>query len=261
MRHGGGSILSSPTVRLGRRLGDRRRPSSLHRATSDRVRVDADEVEAARDDVPRGGAERRGGTPPARSRAPCGGGRSGGSRRRRGSRRSGSRAARAARVASATTAGSSSSRLTRSRSSACERLDGLQLGVLGLGVAEDPGDPRVRVLHVVDGVLGALLRGEVDVDLDRLVGAAVDEEPAGRVDADLVDQLVEEHDVAGALRHLRRLAAAGQVDELVEQHLDARPGRSRASGRSPGTTWRCCGGRRRARRWPGRYPRSSLSTR
>ncbi len=51
--------------------------------------------------------------------------------------------------------------------------------------------------------------------------SAVDEEPAGGVDADLVQQLVEEHDVAAPLRHLRRLALPGQVDELVEEHLHA----------------------------------------
>src|SRR5689334_12151461 len=88
-------------------------------------------------------------------------------------------------------------------------------------VAHDPGNPRVRVLHVEDGVLLRLLRGEVDVDLDRLVGAAADEVPAGGVDADLVDELVEEDHVAPTLRHLRLPPAAGQVDELVEEHLDA----------------------------------------
>ena len=84
-----------------------------------------------------------------------------------------------------------------------------------------PGDPSVRVLDVVDGVLLAPLRRQVDVDLDRLVGAARDEVPARRVDPHLVEELVEEDDVAAALRHLRRLAASGQVDELVDQHLDA----------------------------------------
>src|SRR5579862_1039794 len=65
-----------------------------------------------------------------------------------------------------------------------------------LGVPEDPGDARVRVLHVVDGVLLRALRGQVDVDLDRLVRAAADEVPPRGVDADLVEEVVEEHDVA-----------------------------------------------------------------
>src|SRR5262249_59140281 len=47
------------------------------------------------------------------------------------------------------------------------------------GVAHDPRDPRVCVLHVVHGVLLRLFGGEVDIDLDRLVVATVDEVPAG----------------------------------------------------------------------------------
>ena len=159
----------------------------------------------------------------SRSRARGGGGRSGGSRRRRGSRRSGSPAARAARPPRRRRRGSRARRLTRSRSSRRERRPAARADTSCVArVAHDPGDARVRVLDVVDGVLLRLLGGEVDVDLDRLVGAAVDEVPARRVDADLVDEVVEEDDVAAPLRHLRLLAAAGQVDELVEQHLDAR---------------------------------------
>src|ERR671935_2549847 len=95
---------------------------------------------------------------------------------------------------------------------------------LGLArVPEDPGDARVRVLDVVDRVLLALLGREVDVDLDRLVRSPRDEVPAGGVDADLVHELVQGDDVAAPLRHLRLLAAARQVDELVQEHLD--PGR------------------------------------
>ena len=78
----------------------------------------------------------------------------------------------------------------------------------------------MRVLDVEDGVLRGLLGREVDVDVDRLVVAARDEVPAGRVDADLVDEVVQEHDVAAALGHLRRLASLRQVDELVDQHLE-----------------------------------------
>ncbi len=79
----------------------------------------------------------------------------------------------------------------------------------------------MRVLDVVDRVLLGPLGREVDVDLDRLVGPAVDQVPARRVHADLVHEVVEKDDLAATLRHRRLLAAAGQVDELVEQHLDA----------------------------------------
>ena len=89
-------------------------------------------------------------------------------------------------------------------------------------VPQDPRDPRVRVLHVVDRILSRLLPRKVDVDLDRLVVAARDEVPARGVDADLVEE------ARPATR--RRLGASTssscspprvEVDELVEQHLDA----------------------------------------
>ena len=78
----------------------------------------------------------------------------------------------------------------------------------------------MNVLDVVDRVLPRPLLGEVDVDLDRLVVSAVDEEPARGVDADLIHEVVEEDDLSLSLRHLRPLAAARQMDELVEEHLD-----------------------------------------
>ena len=95
----------------------------------------------------------RAGTPAARSRARDARGRSGGSRRRRGSRTPGSPAGRACSAASATTAGSSASRFTSSRSSGASEPDGLRRHRRVAGVAQDPRDARVRVLHVVDGVL------------------------------------------------------------------------------------------------------------
>src|SRR5581483_628056 len=72
-------------------------------------------------------------------------------------------------------------------------------------VSQCPGDACVRVLDVVHGILLGALGSEVDVDLDRLVRPAIDEKPAGRVDADLVEKVVEEDDVAASLRHLRQL--------------------------------------------------------
>ncbi len=53
-----------------------------------------------------------------------------------------------------------------------ERRRGRGRGLRAGCVAEDARDPGVGVLDVVDGVLLRLLRGEVDVDLDRLVVAA-----------------------------------------------------------------------------------------
>ena len=118
-------------------------------------------------------------------------------------------------------------------------------------VAEDPRDPRVRVLDVVDRVLGRLLGGEVDVDVDRLVGAAVDEVPARRVDADLVDEVVEEDDVAAASTSssARRRESGGRAGRGAPRRAR---GRSRACPRLPSSARRTRGGRRRARRSRGR---------
>ena len=78
----------------------------------------------------------------------------------------------------------------------------------------------MRVLDVVDRVLLRLLGRQVDVDLDRLVVAPGDEVPAGGVDADLLDELLEEDDVAAALRDPLRLPLLDDGDELVDEHLD-----------------------------------------
>src|SRR5215211_5101026 len=88
------------------------------------------------------------------------------------------------------------------------------------GLLEDARDPRVRVLDVADGVLVRLLPGQVDVDLHGLLVARPHEVPPGGVDTDLVDELVEEDDVAASLRHLPGLSRLRQVHELVDQHVD-----------------------------------------
>ena len=50
--------------------------------------------------------------------------------------------------------------------------------------------------------------------------APLEHEEAGRVDADVVEQLVEGDEVAAALRHLRSLAAVDDVDELHDRELE-----------------------------------------
>ena len=67
------------------------------------------------------------------------------------------------------------------------------------------------------------------------VVAALDHEEAGRVDADVVDQLVERHELALALRHPRALAA---LDDLTSCMIGAskrsRVGRAPRSPRASG---------------------------
>ena len=56
--------------------------------------------------------------------------------------------------------------------------------------------------------------------LDRGVVRARQQKPARRIDPDLCNQLIERHELAGALGHLRALAAAQQMHELHDQQLE-----------------------------------------
>ena len=86
-------------------------------------------------------------------------------------------------------------------------------------LARDRGDAGVRVLHVVDGVLHRLRGDDVEVEGERGVDALQQEGEPGDVRIDLVEDVGEGDDVAGALRDPHRLAAAHQLHELAEQHL------------------------------------------
>ena len=76
------------------------------------------------------------------------------------------------------------------------------------------------VLDVEDRVLGRLLLRELDVEVDLGRRAPRRERPAGGVDADLREQLVERHELAGPLRHRDLDALGDEPDPGVEQDLD-----------------------------------------
>ena len=78
----------------------------------------------------------------------------------------------------------------------------------------------MRVLHVVDRVLAGLLASEVEVEVDGRVVRARQQVPAGGVDADLLDEVVERDELPRPLGHLRPLAGANQVHELHDQQLE-----------------------------------------
>jgi len=90
----------------------------------------------------------------------------------------------------------------------------------GARLRQHRGDPRVRVLHVVDRVVGALAHGEVQVEVDGRVVGALQQVEARRVDADLLDQLVECHVLALALGHRGAPLDPDQVDELLDHDLE-----------------------------------------
>ena len=76
------------------------------------------------------------------------------------------------------------------------------------------------VLDVVDGVLARLLLGQLDVEVDPRRRPARGEEPARRVDADLVEELVEGDERAGPLAHRDLDAVDDEADPGDQQHPD-----------------------------------------
>src|SRR5689334_25216416 len=66
--------------------------------------------------------------------------------------------------------------------------------------AQDARDTRVRVLHVVDRVVLALLARQRQVEVERGVVAALDEEEAGGVAAEAVHRAAELQEPAAPLR-------------------------------------------------------------
>ena len=78
----------------------------------------------------------------------------------------------------------------------------------------------VSVLDVVHRVLAALLHGEVDVQVQRRVVRASDEQEARGVHADGVDEVVHGHDVSAPFAHPPGLTALEQVHELADDELE-----------------------------------------
>ena len=61
---------------------------------------------------------------------------------------------------------------------------------LGRG-AQHARDPRVRVLHVEDGVVHRLASRELEIDLDRGVPGAREQQEPRRVGPDLVEEVID----------------------------------------------------------------------
>ena len=88
--------------------------------------------------------------------------------------------------------------------------------------------PRARTARSRPGCPGRRAR-ETEVEIDGRVVAALGEEPARRVGADVVDQLIESDELALALRHPRPLTAVDDTDELHDRRLVAVAGRPSAA--------------------------------
>ena len=88
-----------------------------------------------------------------------------------------------------------------------------------LCVLEHGADTRVRVLHIVQRVIGILLNSKVKVELHLgLSGAAVEEETRC-IDRNLVEQVGQRQALAGTLGHADNLAALHHADKLHEHDL------------------------------------------
>src|SRR5207249_6784366 len=83
------------------------------------------------------------------------------------------------------------------------------------GGAEDARDARVRVLHVVDGIVVRLLHRELEVELEWGVGAALQHEEARDVRADGVEHVLEQQVLSGASADPCEHALFDEVDVLV----------------------------------------------
>ena len=103
------------------------------------------------------------------------------------------------------------------------QVDGVERAPLDAGLGGLPADrvdPRVGVLHVEDRVLVRLRGDQVEVDGLAGVERLEQEGEPGHVGADLVDEVVEQHEVAGPLRQPHLLAAPHERHELAEDDLE-----------------------------------------
>ncbi len=80
-------------------------------------------------------------------------------------------------------------------------------------------------------VLVLVRREDLDVQGQRRVDRVPAQRVAGRVDADLLDELLERHDHPGPLGELDLLAAAHDLHQLPDQHLDGDVGVVAGAGR------------------------------
>ena len=98
-------------------------------------------------------------------------------------------------------------------------LPRFQADALSGGPADQAGDPGVRVLDVVHGVVHGLAGDLLDVEVQRRVRGPRQKRVPGGVGADLVEKLVKRDQLAGPLAHLDLLAAPVQRHQLVEDEL------------------------------------------
>ena len=80
----------------------------------------------------------------------------------------------------------------------------------------------VAVLDIEHRVVLGLLDHLGEIEIQHRVVLAEQHHEAHRVGADLVDHLAQRDEIAGAFRHLHRLAVAQQLDELHDLDVQRR---------------------------------------
>ena len=88
------------------------------------------------------------------------------------------------------------------------------------GLAPDGAQAGVGVLHVVDGIVGGLLRPQIQVDVQGGVHRGAHQRVARAVNTDRVHEVFEGDHGACALGHLHGLTVAHEVDHLADEHLN-----------------------------------------
>src|SRR5207249_1143671 len=104
------------------------------------------------------------------------------------------------------------------------------------GGSQDARDARVRVLHVVDGVLVRLLHRELEIEVELPVGARLQEEVPRRVLTDRFDDLLEQQELSSPPSHPLEHALVQEAHVLVEDHLELLEQAERLHRRAPRIT-------------------------
>ena len=86
--------------------------------------------------------------------------------------------------------------------------------------AVDASQAGQRVLNLVDGVLLRALEGQIQIEDHLLLWSALQKEVARDVRANLLDQVPQRDEIAGALAELHLFSAALDPNQLHEDHLE-----------------------------------------
>ena len=82
---------------------------------------------------------------------------------------------------------------------------------------ENARDPGVGVLHVEDRIIARLSLGKLQIEIEMAVRLAHEKKESRRIPPDFFDHFFQRDELAGALAHAHRLAAAGKLNHL-HQH-------------------------------------------